>query len=362
MQGAGIDTQGRVLISDRAHVLFDFHKTIDGLAEERRAQAAAGGNGSGKIGTTKQGIGPCYASKANRHAIRFGMLQHRESLRTAMNRLMDDVETQYDIQLDRQGELDKLDAQVPRLLPMITDGVQLVNEAYENGKRIITEGANAALLDLDFGTYPFVTSSSTTVGGVFTGLGLSPNKLESVIGVVKAYTTRVGGGPFPTELTDERGGGDRPVNAPGTDIGLHLQTVGGEIGVTTGRKRRCGWLDLNVVRYGHLLNGYTSLNITKLDVLDELETVKIGVGYEINGQRLPFGRMPSTLEELAQVNVIYEELPGWKQSTRGINKFGNLPVNAQKYILAVEKFMGVPVSWVGTGSGRSDMLPMRFDY
>lgn len=186
------------------------------------------------------------------------------------------------------------------------DGVQLINQSYDNGKRIITEGANAALLDLDFGTYPYVTSSSTTAGGICTGLGLAPSKIEAVVGVVKAYTTRVGGGPFPTELTDERGGGDRPLNAPGTEIGLRLQQVGGEIGVTTGRKRRCGWFDGVVARYAHQLNGFTSLNLTKLDVLDGLDTVKIGVAYKIRGETLAPGAMPSTLEDLTAVEVVYE--------------------------------------------------------
>lgn len=301
LDGANIDWKGRVLISDRAHVLFDFHKTIDGLAEERRAAA-----GGGKIGTTKQGIGPCYSSKATRNGIRVGMMKHPESFKRNLNKLMDDTEHATGIKIDRQAEFDKWDALIPRILPMIVDGVHLVNEGYRSGKRIITEGANAALLDVDFGTYPYVTSSSTTAGGISTGLGLAPTLIESVVGVVKAYTTRVGGGPFPTELTDERGGGDRPLNAEGTEIGLKLQNVGREIGVTTGRKRRCGWLDTVVLRYADQLNGFTSLNLTKLDVLDGLDEIKIGVAYRINGQTLGRGQMPSTLEDLSKVEVEYE--------------------------------------------------------
>jgi adenylosuccinate synthase len=302
LDGAGVDHAGRVLISDRAHLLFDFHKAVDGLAEERRA----GAGGGGKIGTTKQGIGPCYSSKAVRNGVRVGMLKNRAAFRTALTRLMDDTVAAHGVAIDKVAELDKWDVLAPKVTPMIVDGVFMVNAAYKAGKRIITEGANAALLDIDFGTYPYVTSSATTAGGICTGLGLAPSTVESVIGVVKAYTTRVGGGPFPTELTDERGGGDRPLNAPGTEIGLHLQKVGAEIGVTTGRKRRCGWLDAVVVRYAHQLNGFTSLNVTKLDVLDDLETIKIGVAYKIDGVELGWGAMPSMLEDLAKVEVVYE--------------------------------------------------------
>jgi len=239
---------------------------------------------------------------------------------------------------------------------MLVDGVALVNSALDSGKSVITEGANAALLDLDFGTYPYVTSSSTTAGGISTGLGIAPTKIESLVGVVKAYTTRVGGGPFPTELTDERGGGDLPLNAPGTELGLHLQKVGREVGVTTGRKRRCGWFDAVVVQYAHRLNGFTSLNITKLDVLDDLETIRLGVGYKLRGQVLPPGVMPSTLEDLAAVEVVYEDMPGWKCSTQGVSNFQDLPKRAQRYVKRIEKVTGVPVAWIGTGPDRSHMI------
>lgn len=358
VEEAGIDWKNRVVISDRAHLLFDFHKSVDGWAEERRAKSGGGG----KIGTTKQGIGPCYSSKMNRHGIRAGLLREPVAFREALTRLMDDISTQYGITIDKQAEFDRWDSLMPKVQPMIVDGVYHINEAYKAGKKIITEGANAALLDIDYGTYPYVTSSSTTAGGISTGLGLAPSTLESVVGVVKAYTTRVGGGPFPTELTDERGGGDRPLNAPGTDIGLHLQKIGAEIGVTTGRKRRCGWLDTVVLRYAHLLNGFTSLNVTKLDVLDELETIRIGIAYKINGQELGWGQMPSTLQDLAKVEVVYEDMPGWKKSTRGITSFTALPKEAQNYVRRIEQLVGVPVAWIGTGSGRLDMIPRGFKY
>ena len=299
---AGVSWEGRLKISDRAHVLFDFHKRVDGLLEERRAAAGGGG----KIGTTKQGIGPCYASKAARNGIRFGQLAHPESLRKALSRLIADTREAFQVDIDEKEEQAKLEAWRARVLPWVVDGVALVNGALDGGKRVITEGANAALLDVDFGTYPYVTSSSTSAGGVSTGLGIAPSRIQAVVGVVKAYTTRVGGGPFPTELTDERGGGDRPLHAPGTEEGLHLQKVGREVGVTTGRKRRCGWFDAAVVRYAHTLNGFTSLNLTKLDVLDDMATLRLGVAYKLRGQLLPAGAMPSTLEDLAAVEVVYE--------------------------------------------------------
>lgn len=207
-----------------------------------------------------------------------------------------------------------------------------------------------------------MTSSSTSAGGICTGLGIAPSKIDSVVGVVKAYTTRVGGGPFPTELTDERGGGDRPLNAPGTEIGLHLQKVGREVGVTTGRKRRCGWFDAAVVQYAHTLNGFTSLNLTKLDCLDDLETVRIGVGYSLRGALLPPGSMPSTLEDLAAVEVVYEDLPGWKTQTQGISSFAELPKAARNYVKRIEQVTGVPVAWIGTGPKRDDMITKGFDF
>lgn len=358
LDGAGVPWKGRVLISDRAHILFDFHKEVDGLVEERRAASGGGG----KIGTTKQGIGPCYASKAARNGIRFGMLKHKEAFKAALTRLMEQTEQQYGVTIDKNAQFAKWEVLSERLAPMIVDGVELVNSALEDGKRVIAEGANAALLDLDFGTYPYVTSSSTTAGGIATGLGISPRKIESVVGVVKAYTTRVGGGPFPTELTDARGGGDKPMNAPGTDIGLHLQVKGGEIGVTTGRKRRCGWLDLVVVRYAHQLNGFTSLNVTKLDVLDELDEIKIGIAYKVNGVQLKPAQMPSALEDLAAAEVVYETVKGWKTSTAGVKKFADLPKEAQSYVRMIEKLSGVPVAWVGTGAGRLDMVTRGFDF
>ena len=220
---------GRLKLSDRATLLFDFHKAVDGLSETRRV--AAGGAGAA-IGTTKQGIGPAYASKAARNAVRVGHLLHRASLHERLRRLCADTSAQYGIDIDVGAELAKADAAAEAVAGWVVDGAALVHGALAGGQRVLAEGANAAMLDVDFGTFPFVTSSSTTAGGVCTGLGVPPSRVHAVVGVVKAYTTRVGGGPFPSELTDARGGGERPMHAEGTDVGLHLQTVGGEVGVT----------------------------------------------------------------------------------------------------------------------------------
>ena len=206
---------------------------------------------------------------------------------------------------------------------------------------MLAEGANAALLDLDHGTYPFVTSSSTTAGGVCTGLGVAPRAVTGVIGVVKSYTTRVGSGPFPTELEDA--------------TGERLRRVGGEFGTTTGRPRRCGWLDIPVVQYSHAINGYDSLNITKLDVLTGLPTIKIATSYTLQGRTLPAGYMPATLNELGAVQVVYEEVPGWSEDISRCRSIQQLPANAQNYLKRIEQLTGVPVSWVGVGAGREDM-------
>ena len=224
---AGIPWKNRLFISDRAHLLFDFHQTVDGLLEQRRQSG-----GGSAIGTTKKGIGPAYSTKALRIGVRAGDMRHRETYLQQVRTLAQDMAAMYELDLDVAAEVEKADAVAERAAPMVVDGVQMINSALQQGKRVLAEGANAAMLDQDMGTYPFVTSSSTTAGGVCTGLGVAPRAVGQVWGVAKAYTTRVGGGPFPTELTDARGDGGRELNGPETDIGLHLQEVGGEIGVT----------------------------------------------------------------------------------------------------------------------------------
>uniref|UniRef100_A0A7S2WFC9 Adenylosuccinate synthetase n=1 Tax=Mucochytrium quahogii TaxID=96639 RepID=A0A7S2WFC9_9STRA len=354
---AGIDTKGRLKISDRCHLLFDFHKQVDGLLEARRSGSL--------LGTTKQGVGPGYTSKATRNGVRAGMLKEDWSVfENAYTQLAEATEIMYDIEVDKKGELERIKEMRAKILEddMIIDSVYYLNNAYKQGKRILAEGANACLLDLDFGTYPFVTSSTTTAGGLATGLGLSPDKLDCAIGVVKAYTTRVGWGPFPTELTDSTCGGEVPDGAPGTEIGAHLQKVGAEIGVTTKRKRRCGWFDAPLMQYSVMVNNYTSLNLTKLDVLDDLEEVKIAVAYKkkSTGETLPAGQMPSTIEGLIDIEVVYETMPGWKESIVNARKFEELPVNCQNYVNRIEELLECPITWIGVGPGREEMATKGF--
>ncbi|XP_066534825.1 adenylosuccinate synthetase isozyme 2 isoform X2 [Hoplias malabaricus] len=247
------------------------------------------------------------------------------------------------LEIDLDGELMKLEAYVDRIKPMVRDGVFFMYEALHGPpKKILVEGANAALLDIDFGTYPFVTSSNCTVGGVCTGLGMPPQNVGEVYGVVKAYTTRVGIGAFPTEQKN--------------DIGELLQTRGKEVGVTTGRKRRCGWLDLVLVKYAHMINGFTALALTKLDILDVFPELKVGVAYKVGSESIPY--FPANQEVLHRVDVEYETLPGWNSDTSTARTFEELPENAQKYIHFIEEYLGVPVKWVGVGKSRESMIQL----
>ena len=226
----------------------------------------------------------------------------------------------------------------------IVDGVSYLHAEIGLGKKILVEGANAALLDIDFGTYPYVTSSSTTVGGVCTGLGVAPKMIDCTIGVVKAYCTRVGNGPFPTELDDA--------------VGEHFRAIGHEFGTTTGRARRCGWLDVPMLRYSHRLNGYDSVNLTKLDVMTGLPTIKVCTHYRIGDRILPDGYMPASLEQFAAVEPVYLELPGWTEDISKVERFEDLPANAKRYLWKLEMLMGVPISWVGVGPDRDSMFLM----
>ena len=227
-----------------------------------------------------------------------------------------------------------------KLKDFIRDQVPILRQAKENKDNILVEGANAAMLDLDSGTFPFVTSSNTGLGGVFTGLTLDWRMLKEVIGVVKAYTTRVGSGPFPTEQLNE--------------VGQRFQTIGREFGVTTGRKRRCGWLDLVIVKYSSEVNNYTAINLTKLDILDDFEEIQIGIDYTLDGASL--GTFPANLDTLDNVEVTYMTMPGWKSPTTKLTKWDDLPGNARKYIEFIEEFVGIPIRYIGTGPGRDDMI------
>jgi len=338
LHDAGIDTTGRLLISDRAQLLFDAHKLIDAAQE-----TALGGQ---NIGTTKKGIGPCYSSKANRNGVRAGDLLDWELFKTKHTTLIRALQKQWGFEYDIEAEQARYAAIREQLLPLITDTNYALHRALADGQTLLVEGANAAMLDLDLGTYPYVTSSATTAGGISTGLGIPPRAVDSVIGVVKAYTTRVGSGPFPTELLDS--------------VGEGLRKVGGEFGTTTGRPRRCGWIDIPVLQYSHLLNGYASLNLTKLDVLSHLPTIELGVRYTLDGAALPAGRMPASLAEYSRVKVEYDSMPGWQCDISKCTTYEELPVQARNYIERIEQLVGVPVSWVGVGPGREDMVTKGF--
>ncbi|KAF2685521.1 Adenylosuccinate synthetase [Lentithecium fluviatile CBS 122367] len=330
----GLKTEGRIFISDRAQVVFDVHQLVDGLEEVEL--------GGGFIGTTKKGIGPTYSTKMTRSGLRMCDLFDEEIFEQKFRRIVLGYQKRFGdlLKYDPEEEIAKFKELRIKLQDYVVDQVPLLASAKEKNSKILVEGANALMLDVDYGTYPFVTSSNTGLGGVLTGLTLGWRSLKEVIGVVKAYTTRVGSGPFPTEQLNE--------------IGEKLQSVGHEVGVTTGRKRRCGWLDLIVIKHSHACNDYTSLNLTKLDVLDDFEELKVAISYSYNGQQLE--GFPANPEILAKVEVHYETLPGWKKPTTGAKSFYDLPIQARKYIEFIEKFTGVKVKWIGVGPARDHMI------
>eukprot|EP00232_Nephroselmis_pyriformis_P028877 CAMPEP_0182857330 /NCGR_PEP_ID=MMETSP0034_2-20130328/2985_1 /TAXON_ID=156128 /ORGANISM="Nephroselmis pyriformis, Strain CCMP717" /LENGTH=510 /DNA_ID=CAMNT_0024988563 /DNA_START=174 /DNA_END=1703 /DNA_ORIENTATION=- len=333
LEKKGVSCDGRLVISDRAHLLFDFHKEVDGLREAELA---------GKmIGTTKRGIGPAYSNKTTRNGARVGDLKDKALMKEKIGKLVDEFTKRFSAQgftWDAEAEAELYEKLYERLAPFIGDTIDLVNQNYDDGKRILVEGANATMLDLDFGTYPFVTSSNPSIGGVISGLGIAPNKIDTVIGVVKAYTTRVGAGPYPTELHDQ--------------LGEDLRAAGGEYGTTTGRPRRCGWLDMVALKYAVNINGFTHLNITKLDVLTGLPEIKIGVGYKYKDGTVSTCSVPADLKLLEECEVVYETLPGWTEDISVMTEWDQLPANAQAYVKRVEELTGVETRYIGVGPGR----------
>lgn len=340
LERRGVSVTKRLRVSDACVLILPYHVALD------RARETAKGNA--KIGTTGRGIGPAYEDKVARRALRFGDLFDEKRLAEKLeavleyhNFVLKNYHGHEPIEFRQLFE--QLKMMVPRLAPMRADVSVLLEEYREAGKNLMFEGAQGTLLDIDHGTYPFVTSSNTVAGAASVGSGYGPRYLNYILGITKAYNTRVGSGPFPTELTD--------------DVGKHLSTVGNEFGSVTGRARRCGWLDLVLLRRSHQLNSFSGLCITKLDVLDGLPTVKLCIGYRLNGKDCKYP--PIETELFAQCEPVYEELPGWSESTARIRNFADLPANAQKYLLRVEALAGLPIDMISTGPDRKDTIVLR---
>jgi len=338
LESLGISIAGRLFISHKAHVIMPYHKLLDKAKEE-----SAGASKS--IGTTGRGIGPCYIDKFNRTGIRIVDLLNRdafaEKLRATIaekNQLLTKIYDKEQLNVEQivteYVEFDK------KIDPYITDTTLLLNNAVREGKNILMEGAQGALLDVDHGTYPFVTSSNPTSGGACTGLGVPPTAVNSVMGVVKAYSTRVGNGPFPTELHNE--------------IGEHLRKNGHEFGATTGRPRRCGWLDLVALKYSVMINGITEIALTKMDVLDDFPTIDIAIAYIHNGKKLK--SFPADCDTLDTLTLEYITMEGWNESLASCKHYDDLPENAKKYIRYIEDFVGVPVTIVSTSPDREGTI------
>lgn len=336
MQAKGIDTSN-LKISNRAHVIMPYHRLLDEAEENYR--------GNLKIGTTKRGIGPCYMDKNARCGIRIVDLMDSEEFSEklkynieAKNRLL---KCMYDLEgFDYETVKAEYLAYAEELRPYVVDTSAALNRAEKAGEKILFEGAQATLLDLDHGTYPYVTSSHPIAGGVCVGAGIGPTKIGKVVGVVKAYTTRVGEGPFPTELHDATGD--------------HIRERGHEYGTTTGRPRRCGWLDAAIVRYAGNLSGIDYMAITRLDILDQLPALKLCTGYKYKGQMLD--EFPASLKVLGQVEPVYEELPGWQCDTTKVRKYADLPENARRYLERLSQVAGIEIGIVSVGPGRDQTI------
>jgi len=337
--GITVDSE-RLSLSDKAHIIMPYHKAIDAAREVAKGEA--------KIGTTGRGIGPCYEDKVARTGIRAVDLTDPEVLEEKLRANLKEKNFYLTKFLDAEpleaGEiLEEYLSMAEKLSPYITDVSIEMDQALKAGGKILFEGAQGTHLDIDHGTYPFVTSSNPVAGSACAGAGIGPNQLHHILGIVKAYTTRVGAGPFVTELEDEAGN--------------YIQERGKEFGATTGRRRRCGWLDLVVVRDSTRLNGLSSLAITKLDVFTGLEKLKICVGYDLDGEQI--NHRPASMKKMARCKPIYEEMPGWKEDISKARQIDQLPVTARNYIEAIEKVTGVPVSIVSVGPGREETITVQ---
>ncbi|MCD4657600.1 MAG: adenylosuccinate synthase [Planctomycetes bacterium] len=336
LENKGLEVVSRLGISNRAHIVFPFHIQLDGLRELAR--------GNKSIGTTKRGIGPCYEDKITRRGLRFGDMKNWDKFLLKLGELHKthafSMKKLYDADIIPLDEIfEKLENRKSKLMKMITDVGHYVRTAESAGKRVLVEGAQGSMLDIEHGTYPFVTSSVTTSGNIFSGTGLSPKKIN-IIGVVKAYCTRVGNGPLPGELFNEQGN--------------HLGTVGKEFGATTERPRRCSWLDLVSVKYSTLLSGVDEIYLTKLDVLSGLKKIKLITGYK--GYEI--GQYPATIDELEQVEVDTEEFDGWDENISYCKNFSQMPENARKYVMRIQEILGVPVNFISVGAEREQNIPI----
>lgn len=336
LEAAGVDVKKQLKISNRAHIIFPFHRTIEKISEGRADRTA--------IGTTSRGIGPAYEDKIARRGIRvadfvdweFEQLYRAlaedkqviaEAFGIADRIRFDEILEQYRVLADQ-------------LRPMVCDSAHLLNEMIRSGKSILFEGAQGTMLDIDFGTYPFVTSSSAAAGGACIGTGIAPTKIDGIIGVSKAYITRVGAGPFPSEDF--------------TELGQHIRQAGNEFGSVTGRPRRCGWFDVPLLRYTAEVNGFDSLIITKLDVLDEIDEIPVCVAYEVDGASIH--HMPASTRRMERIKPIFEKLPGWRQSTRGITSLDALPLAARNYLAFLERRTDVEIGSVSVGPERNETM------
>ena len=335
----GINTS-KLKISTNAHLITPYHRTIDKVSERFL--------GKSKIGTTGRGIGPAYADKINRIGIRVQDLFDQSILKQKIEAALHDKNQILVKVFNRKGitveeVIDEYLGYAEILKPYVTDTSLLLDQALQQGKVVLLEGSQGTLLDVDHGTYPFVTSSNPTAGGASTGSGIGPTKITRVIGILKAYTTRVGSGPFPTELFDEDGEA--------------LRKIGGEVGVTTGRNRRCGWFDAPIARYSVRVNGLSDFFLTKLDVLTGWEKIPVCVAYEIDGNRVE--ELPASQSDFHHAKPIYEYLPGWKENISKAKSVADLPKNAQEYVKFLEKISGAPMSAIGVGPGRDETIVVR---
>ncbi|TXC65930.1 adenylosuccinate synthase [Piscinibacter aquaticus] len=350
LEGIGLDVRSRLYVSESCPLILPFHVEVDRAREALRETS-----GAGKIGTTGKGIGPAYEDKVARRALRVQDLKHPERFAAKLRELLalhNVALTGYlkSSALEFQPIFDHAMKVAEQLKPMLADVGYMLHTINRRGGNILFEGAQGTLLDIDHGTYPYVTSSNCVAGNAAAGSGVGPDMLHYILGITKAYTTRVGSGPFPTEL---------PMDEPGT-VGHHLSTVGQERGTVTGRPRRCGWLDAAALKRSIIINGISGLCITKLDVLDGLSEIKVCVGYELNGKRIDI--LPLDADDVAACVPIYDTFPGWSDTTFGVTEWDKLPLNARRYLERVQEFIGAPIDMVSTGPDRVHTILLKHPY